>query len=282
MQRGPNIVVHFTMSAMTTEAMPIKDAPEVDLRVGVTARQFQLQAWLDRARRIPVQKKNTDFLVPAADFVGKDVVIAVRLVNDRGKDAGWSNFVPLLVTAPVPRPENLQAVATAPGVQLTWSGAAAPVYRIYRKGETGDFGPLGSTPNATYVDTTAEFGKTYTYFVQGVQKQETSTSESELSDEVTITPKDIFPPSIPMNLKAIVGTRSVELSWDRDTESDLGGYRVFRGAGNRPLEPLAGKLVGVNYSDRAVPSGHYRYAVSAYDLTGNESERSPAIEVDVP
>jgi hypothetical protein len=281
-QRGSNIVVHFTMSKMTTEALPIKDPPEVDLRIGASGRTFNFHDWFEHARRIPAQSGATDFEIPITDYVGKDVVVAVRLVNDKGKDAGWSNFPAVLVTAAVPRPENLKAVATAQGVELTWSGDAAPLYRIYRKEDAGEFAPLGDTPKSPYVDSTAEYLKNYTYFIQGIQKNGDTASESERSDSASLTPKDIFPPAVPTNLKAIVGTKSVELSWTRNTESDLAGYRVYRSVGDGPIELLADKLPGASYSDRAVKSGHYRYAVRSYDLLNNESALSAPIDVLVP
>ena len=281
-QRGSKVVIHFTMSQMTTEAMPIKDPPDVDMRIGVSAPQFNQQQWLEHSERLPVRKNPTEFEVSTADFVGKDVVVAVRLLNDRGKAAGWSNFVALQVTAPVPRPEKLAAQATAQGVQLTWSGDVAPLYRVYRKGDIGDFAPLGDTPRSPYIDTTAEFLKTYTYFVQGVKKTGDTATESEVSDNVVITPQDIFPPAGPANVKAIIGSKSVELSWDRNTESDFAGYRIFRALNDGPFELLADKVPGASYSDRAIKPGRYRYAVSAFDLLGNESVRSPAIDALVP
>jgi hypothetical protein len=281
-QRGSKLVVHFTMSQMTTEAMPIKDAPEVDLRVGASGPKFDLPQWVEHARRAPEQKSPTDYELPIEGLIGKDVVVAVRLLNDRGKDAGWSNFVALRVTAPVARPENFAVRATAQGVELSWSGASAPLYRIYRKGETGEFAPLGDTTKSPYVDTTAEYLKPYTYFVQGVQKTGETSTESEASDSVSITAIDVFPPAVPTHLGAIAGTRSVELSWDRNTEPDLAGYRLFRSTGTGPFEPIGDKLPGPNYSDRAVKSGVYHYAVSSVDLLGNESARSAPIDVTVP
>ncbi len=281
-QRGSNLVIHFTMSRMTTEALPIKDPPEVDLRVGVSGTRFDLPQWLANAVRVQASQGAASYQLPTAGFAGKNVVVAVRLLNDRGRDAGWSNFVALAIAEPIARPERLSARATANGVELAWLGDSAPLYRIYRKGETGEFAPLADAPKSPYVDTTAEFGKSYTYFVQGVRKSGDTASESEASESVTITPKDTFPPTVPSHLSAIAGTRSVELSWDRDTEPDLAGYHLFRGASDGSLQPIGGNLPSANYSDRAVPSGRYRYAVSAFDLLGNESPRSPSIEVIVP
>lgn len=289
-QRGSRIIIQFTMSKMTTEAMLIKEAPEVDVRVGVSGVEFDERAWLEHAIRLPVGTKHTYFETSAIPFIGKDVVIAARLINDRGKDAGWSNFVALPIMDTVGRPERLSARAVAQGVELNWSGSNAQLFRVYRKdlapttGVVVDFAPLGDAKQSSYVDATAEFGKPYTYFVQGLQRTGSGKeTESEVSDSVNITPVDTFAPAVPTGLHAIIGTRTVELSWDRNMEPDLGGYHVFRAVGDGEFAAVPDKLVAPSYSDHEMKSGgRYRYAVSAYDLNGNESARSTVIEVLFP
>jgi fibronectin type 3 domain-containing protein len=42
-------------------------------------------------------------------------------------------------------------------------------------------------------------------------------------------------------------------------------------------------VVSTSYSDRTVAPGvHYRYSVSAYDQTGNESAQSAPVEAALP
>ncbi len=289
-QRGDRIIIQFTMSKMTTEAMPIQDPPEVDMRVGVSGPKFDERDWLEHAKRLPVGTRPTYFETSAEPFIGKDVVIAARLLNDRGRNAGWSNFVALPITSTVGRPEHLSARAVAQGVELSWTGSNAPLFRVYRKdlapvtGLVGDFAPLGDVKTSPYIDATAEFGKPYSYFVQGLERTGSGKeAESEVSDTVSINPKDVFAPAVPSGLHAIIGTRTVELSWDRNVEPDLAGYRVYRAEGDGPMTAVPDKLVAPSYSDHEVkPGGRYRYAVSAYDLNGNESARSTTIEALVP
>jgi hypothetical protein len=272
-QRGGRIYIQFTMPALTTEGLPIKGTPEADLRIGPSALKFDMKSWLETAKQLPPQEGKTLYTTPATPYVGKDVVVALRLKNRGGRDAGWSNFVALSITEPVARPENIKVQATAQGVEISWTGSA-PQYRIYRKTDTGDFAPLGETKQSPYLDSTAEYQKHYTYFVMGFR----AASESELSDEKIITPIDIFPPTVPAGLTAILGTKSIELNWTRDTEPDLAGYRVYRDGAL-----LAGAVLSTSYSDRTVTPGvHYHYAVSAYDQTGNESERSAPVEATLP
>ena len=79
---------------------------------------------------------------------------------------------------------------------------------------------------------------------------------------------------------------STNLTWDDNTETDLAGYKIYRGNGAcavGPLQPLmingthATVLAPENaYADNTVPvfDGELCYEVTAYDTAGNESVRS--------
>ncbi|HJZ96915.1 MAG TPA: hypothetical protein VKE70_10450, partial [Candidatus Solibacter sp.] len=71
------------------------------------------------------------------------------------------------------------------------------------------------------------------------------------------------------------GPASNELSWDPNTEPDLAGYRVYRAIGGGQFEKLADLSPVPAYSDKAIQKGvEYRYAVTALDRAGNESQKS--------
>jgi fibronectin type 3 domain-containing protein len=108
-------------------------------------------------------------------------------------------------------------------------------------------------------------------------------AESDLSDEASIVPRDIFPPAAPKGLQGSTAPNSIELNWERNTEEDLNGYRVYRGEGNGALEKIADVTAVPSYSDRKVEHGKsYRYAITAVDQAGNESPRSAPVEVTMP
>ena len=77
---------------------------------------------------------------------------------------------------------------------------------------------------------------------------------------------------------AIPGTRTIELVWDRNTEKDFAGYRIYRD-GKKVSEGQTAPA----FSDSDVkPGTTYRYQVSAVDTAGNESALSAAVETAIP
>lgn len=89
---------------------------------------------------------------------------------------------------------------------------------------------------------------------------------------------DLTYPAAPTTLKGLGAASSVALTWKRNSEADLLGYNVYRGAAQ------AGPYTKVNvvptgrtayYTDPGLaPLTRYYYQVSAVDSSGNESARS--------
>ena len=136
---------------------------------------------------------------------------------------------------------------------------------------------LGGSESPEYADTTAEFGKSYEYLVQALGEDDTQ--QSEVSAPVRITPADTFAPAAPAGLTALVGTGSIELAWERNTEPDFRAYRVYRSVDGGEFARVGEDVETPAYSDRSVePGKRYRYAVSSVDQAGNESSRSAIVE----
>src|ERR1039457_1646240 len=90
-------------------------------------------------------------------------------------------------------------------------------------------------------------------------------------------------PRRPRALAAVPSTASIELVWERNTEPNVIGYRVYRALGNGALELLADAQVLPAYSDRKIEAGKsYRYAVSAVKSNKKESRLSEPVEVAAP
>ena len=98
-----------------------------------------------------------------------------------------------------------------------------------------------------------------------------------------MTPEDKFPPATPVGLSFILGGKTIELTWTRNTEPDLAGYRIYRAFENNSFERIKETQASTSYSDRNIePGKHYRYAVTAVDRAGNESKMSEPVTVTAP
>jgi hypothetical protein len=287
-QHGAALRLTFTLPKMTTEDLLIREQGEVDVRVGVPGgSEFNVDAWAPTAQRIQASaanaKEDGTMLVeaPVGEFAGKEVFVAVRTSNPKGRWSGWSNVLAVQVVKPLDAPANVSAEAVAEGVRLSWKGEAQASYRIYRQREDDQtFAQVGEAQGSSFIDKTAQFGKSYRYRVQAVQKVGDREAESDLSPITEIAPVDTFPPGAPAGLSALAGVNTVELAWERNVEPDLRGYRVYRATGDGPMERIASLVESPAYSDKTVESGKsYRYAVSAVDQTGNESAKSEPVTI---
>lgn len=281
-QRGDRIVATFTLPKQTTEGMAIKGELKLDLRIGPVPNPYQEDVWLAGAMGVPpgvVENGSVTYEIPSVPWTGKEAAIGVRVSGPNGKESAWSNLAVVPVVAPLPTPADVRAENTAQGVRLSWQ-AAGMAFRIFRRSGTEPFAQVAETPQSPWTDTSTEFGKTYIYQVQTFAKLgDNHEAESELSQQVSITPQDVFPPAVPAGLRATPTPNSVELTWDANTEPDLAGYRIYRAVDGGPFEKIADLSTLPTYSDRAVEHGKaYRYAVSAIDQAGNESMRSPVAE----
>src|SRR5258708_3125171 len=284
-ERGDKIDINLTIPPKTTEGLLLKEIGSLELRIGPhTENEFHADVWAASAKRLdvplPAQVGAVHFETSTQEFIGKDVVVAVRVGNARGRVSQWSNIVILFVEQPLATPANLHAEGVVQGVRLTWIAPNQASFRIYRKaGEEKEPSLLASSDKPEYIDATTEYGKTYEYYVQALHDK----AESDVLGPQSITPKDTFPPAVPTGLNVSTGVGAIELSWDRNTESDFKGYQVFRSEGDGPYVKIAEGLEGPSYSDRKIESGkHYRYRISAIDQTGNPSEQSPPVEVIAP
>jgi hypothetical protein len=279
---GDHILIDFTIPAMTTEGLPLPRIERVDLRIGATVTPFDINRWSAGAQEIPVQRNEpgaAQAQTSASAWIGKDVAIGVRIVNRKGRASEWSNLASVHVVAPVPKPLAVKAAPDPQGVQLSWSSPAAH-FRIYRRAPDQQAPSLlGTSDQAAYLDKTAEYGKVYEYLVQAVENG----AESEVSSATSIPFRDIFPPQAPAGLNGIAGIGAIELVWERNTEPDLRGYRVYRAPEGGQFAVAAEFAEGPAYSDRQIEAGKkYRYAVTALDQSGNESAKSNVVEVTAP
>jgi hypothetical protein len=242
----------------------------------------------------------------------------VDLRNTKGRSAGLSNEVILLAGAAPGPVEGLAAEVRADGVALYWKQGGQTAVRLHRRlltpGQKTASGGLMSAPAEVPVqdllvsaadaaakagaldgiarDGGARFGESYEYTAQRVVQVAFDGKVLELpgpiSAPVRVDVIDRFPPAVPAGLAAVFvpEDKSIDLSWQPDTEPDLAGYIVYRASAGEtewkrvsPAQPVATPA----YRDATVQAGQsYRYAVSAIDLSGHESKRSAETTESVP
>ena len=285
-ERGNKIDAGFTVPALTTEGLTVKSIGSIDLRVGPNPASsgFQADQWAAAAKRIdvpiPDQIGPVRVEIPLQDLVGKEVIVAVRVGNAKGRMSEWSNLVVLQIKPPLATPSDLRVSGVPQGVRLQWRAPDEPRFRVYRRvdKETSPV-ELATVEKPEYIDATTEYGKTYDYFVQGLNEK----VESDVAGPASITTKDEFPPATPAGVTASAGINTIELAWERNTEPDFKEYRVYRSTDGSEFEKIADSIQAPNYSDSKIePGKHYRYQIVAVDQAGNPSPPSPPVEVTPP
>jgi len=94
---------------------------------------------------------------------------------------------------------------------------------------------------------------------------------------------DNEPPSVPVGLRSITGDGEVLLVWYENTEPDLAGYRIYRSLTPSGYYYEIGETNLDYFLDFGLVNGEtYYYAITAFDIHGNESDLSYEIVYDTP
>jgi len=288
-ERGDRLAITFTTTPRTTDSLAIKRFSEIDLRIGPAVAPFDFERWADAARRYELQPppagdpddpkpQSMSDSIPVSEWVGQHIVIAVRTaIKKTDHYSQWSNVERLEIVPPL-EAVTVQSEPEADGYKLTWAEERLNLnYEIFRRGPNEKApSQIGTAEKSEYVDTTSQWDTPYSYTVVAQQ----GSAESLPSKPVSVNHADTFAPAVPGNVAALATPASIEVSWQRDTEADLKGYYVYRSVNGAPFVRLGDPITLPNYSDHSVEHGKtYRYAVSAMDQKGNESEKSTPVEV---
>ena len=222
------------------------------------------------------QPKPVEYSLDASEYIGQLISASVRTaMKKNGHYSEWSKKAVIAVIPPLEKPV-VSWQPSAAGIVLTWPLSTAAQYQVQRQGQS-DKQPvaIASVNENNYVDSSAAYDTDYRYIVTAKK----SSAESTPSEPITANFPDIYPPTVPSGLTALVGPDSIELAWQRSPESDLQGYYVYRSINGGPFQRV-GDLVNVpTYTDRSVEHGKtYSYKISAIDKKGNTSAQSNAVE----
>ena len=227
----------------------------------------------------------------AAEDIGKKILtFSLRVRDGKKRTSQFADPVSLEARPPLGPPRNVRAEVFEDHIQLSWEGPASDqsesasaktaVFNVFRSEEGNAAARVNASPLETseFPDKDFQFGRTYRYFVRAVVESK-PLQESDDSEAVEVTAKDVFPPAPPSGLTTIGGPGFIALSWEGNRESDLAGYRVWRRPAGEGEFTLSASLTAVesSFSDKEVEkSRRYEYAITALDVTGNESPKSAA------
>jgi hypothetical protein len=230
---------------------------------------------------------------------------AIRYVNAEGQRASFSNFLLIEPTIRVALPPNgLTAQEREDGIALSWQPPAqniegsTPVnllgYNVYRisANDSEDKAVAlnsGSVTDTSYLDKNVAFDAPTRYFVRSVSLGTGGQPvESLNSNLVSVTPRDVYPPSAPTSITIAAAPGRLSLFFPANPEADVAGYNVYRSEDpNLPFERWSKlnvePITRTTFQDDKVESGKkYYYYLTAVDKNGNISQRSEVVSETVP
>lgn len=229
---------------------------------------------------------------------GRRYTYTVTSTDVQGRTSGPSRRVSARLIAVPEAPLDLRATPGDGEVRLTWSsperlrdGSAVVgplAYEVLRAPSAeAPLVAVGRVPagQTTLVDPGVENDRSYWYAVRALRTEAETSAEGPATARVTATPRDTTPPAAPTALVAVPSEATVRLSWRASPEPDVVGYVVYRTGPTGVAERVgATPAPDTTFTDPAVPSGTWRYEVSAYDTAArpNESPRSAPATVAVP
>ena len=233
------------------------------------------------------------FIYPLeSDFMSKKHLFSIRVRDIRRRKSLYStpiSFNAKILSRP---PENLNVEVFADKIEIKWDTPGENIdlstpslvvgYNVFRAAEKSKAVRLNSAliKGLSYQDKFFNFGTTYSYFVRASTNETSPYFESENSETLVISPKDIFPPAPPKGVVLVTGSDILSLSWDANLESDQGGYRVWKRAEGESefVVLMAEPFIENTYTDRSVEKNiRYYYAITSIDKSGNESQKSDII-----
>ncbi len=214
--------------------------------------------------------------------VGTPVYYKLRAVNDGHNGSGARNW-----TTPARPPDAPRDLTATPGdgeVELTWKvpfedgGAIILEYRIYRGTSPDDMHHLISLErtNTGYTVHSLFNGIEYWFYVVAVNEF----GEGFTTPHVNATPRTV--PTMPTNLMASPGDRSITLTWDppvSDGGADVLGYHVYmKGPDDASFTRIARDVAIRQFVIPSLVNGlFYSFELSAVNLVG-EGERSGTVD----
>ena len=173
-------------------------------------------------------------------------------------------------------PTNLNATArSSNSFQLNWTAStdniAVTGYEIFRNGTL-----IGTTTTTSFVVSGLSPSTTYAMTVKAFDEAGNRSAFSSTLNVSTNSTVDTQAPTVPANVSASAVSSTVfTLSWSASTDNvGVAGYEVYRDG------TLLGTTTSTTYAVTGLTSGTtYAMTVRAYDVAGNKSAASTALNV---
>ena len=213
----------------------------------------------------------------------------------RSRTSWWassadSNIITFVWFEPAAAPENVTAAAGDHEIALSWKAVTKRIdgqpvqmelrYQVLRSEGGKDFEKVGEPlAAAQYVDHQVQNGQKYFYTVQSLLVHGDELVSGGVSEEVATMPVDMTPPLSPTGVTAIWTGSGVKIFWDKNSDVDIGGYRVYRRDADKDSYELLGSVDPayiIFVDSQAKENKRYYWAVTAVDQAGsvNESDKS--------
>jgi hypothetical protein len=309
-QRAGAVVLRVSIPLQNTNGSPVRtlqsvkvyrhasDTSKLKHFMPISESQFGLEAVPILSipeERIP-DYRQADFLVLEDSFSGLEQSLiythtfryAVLFVNDKDQAAGFSNQAVIAPVRMPPPPSGLTVEVTEASIHLKWEAPLENIdrsapdqitgYNLYRSTEQDRIPttPLNSSPlkRPEFKDVRFHFDRTYYYRVSVIGGSQDLPAESLLSNELMVTPRDVFPPQPARNFSVLFEGDFNLLLWSPSPSTDVAGYRITRREEGTTTEQLLQHEVisGNSYRDINIQPGKtYEYTLTAIDTFGNTS-----------
>jgi len=158
-------------------------------------------------------------------------------------------------------PVELTLSDTTSGISLTWvAEEEASKYRVFRKEAGGKFAAIAKVTTTSYVDTSVEKGKTYSYYVRCMDTSGKYIGAYDSAGQ-SIKASNLVIANI---VSASAANGKVVLTWTGDANAVK--YRVMRQAEGETKFTALAKVSGTTYTDKNVEGGKtYKYTIRCMD-----------------
>ena len=235
---------------------------------------------------------------------GVSRVYAALGTSTRGRRGPLSQRIVVPLVPPPPPPQAPAITYTESEVTLTWPPVGSPAaaaakddvlpsrpigaprpamtYNVYDVTNPETAVKVTKTPIAEprHADARIVWGEKRCYTVRAAEAVNGFTIESDAAPATCELLVDTFAPAAPKGVAGIASEGAINLIWEPNTEKDLAGYIVLRGAAppGGELTPITRAPIPETSFKDAVPGGvAYVYTVKAVDRAGNTSPASARV-----